>query len=337
MVEAALKIAAMPLIPWEEFMSETRLHSLLAGAACLFLAACSGEDGNVALGTLERDRVALTATANEVLVELPVPQGTFVKKGTVLAQLDPAEQQAIVAQAKAEVQKAKANLVKLENGAREEEIAKARATVAGAKAELEDADASFKRYNDLTGRGTTSQAQLDSARATRDAADATLKSAEEDLKELVAGTRQEDLDIAKAELAAATASLETQEKILSDLTITASRDGRLDNLPWNLGERVTVGSPVVVMLAGDAPYARVYVPEPHRVKVKQGDGLEVRIDGLDKPIEGTVRWISSEASFTPYYALNQTERARLMYVAEVQLPESARDLPNGVPAQVVLP
>ena len=311
-------------------MSTPRLRSVLAATVCLFAAGCYGEN-------LERDRVALTATANEVLVELPVPQGTFVKKGTVLAQLDPAEQQAIVAQAKAEVQKAKANLVKLENGARDEEIAKARAAVAGAKAELEDAQASFGRYDDLTGRGTTSQAQLDSAKAARDAADATLKSAQEQLKELVAGTRPEDLDIAKAELEAAQASLATQEKILSDLTITASRDGTLDNLPWNLGERVTVGSPVVVMLAGDAPYARVYVPEPHRVKVKQGDKLEVRIDGLDKPIEGTVRWISSEASFTPYYALNQSERARLMYVAEVQLPDSANDLPNGVPAQVVLP
>ncbi|MEE4010482.1 HlyD family efflux transporter periplasmic adaptor subunit [Roseibium sp. FZY0029] len=318
-------------------MSTARPQALLAASLSLFVAGCYGEEGNVALGNLERDRVALTATANEVLVELPVPQGTFVKKGTVLAQLDPAEQQAIVAQAKAEVQKAKANLVKLENGARQEEIAKARASVAGAKAELEDAQATFERYNDLTGRGTTSQAQLDSAKAARDAADATLQSAQEQLKELVAGTRPEDLDIAKAELEAAQASLATQEKILSDLTITASRDGTLDSLPWNLGERVTAGSPVVVMLAGDAPYARVYVPEPHRVKVKQGDKLEVRIDGLDKPIEGTVRWISSEASFTPYYALNQSERARLMYVAEVQLPDSANDLPNGVPAQVVLP
>ncbi|TYC67289.1 HlyD family efflux transporter periplasmic adaptor subunit [Stappia sp. BW2] len=318
-------------------MLTARAHAFLAASLCLFVAGCYGEEENVALGNLERDRVALTATANEVLVELPVAQGTFVKKGTVLAQLDPAEQQAIVAQAKAEVQKAKANLVKLENGAREEEIAKARAAVAGAKAELEDAQASFGRYDDLTGRGTTSQAQLDSAKAARDAADASLKSAQEQLKELVAGTRPEDLDIAKAELEAAQASLATQEKILSDLTITASRDGTLDNLPWNLGERVTAGSPVVVMLAGDAPYARVYVPEPHRIKVKQGDKLEVRIDGLDKPVEGTVRWISSEASFTPYYALNQSERARLMYVAEVQLPDSAKDLPNGVPAQVVLP
>jgi HlyD family secretion protein len=50
-----------------------------------------------------------------------------------------------------------------------------------------------------------------------------------------------------------------------------------------------------------------------------------------------VRWISSEPSFTPYYALNQSDRARLMYVAEIQLPDSAANLPNGVPAQVVLP
>lgn len=318
-------------------MFSSFLRPFIPVSVCIVLAGCYGEDGNVALGTLERDRVALTATANEVLIELPVQQGTFVQKGTVLAQLDPTEQQAVVNQARAEVQKAKANLLKLENGAREEDIAKARAEVAGSKAELVDAEATFKRYKDLTGRGTTSQAQLDSARASRDAADASLKSAEQSLQELVAGTRPEDLDIARAELAASEASLATQQKILSDLTITASRDGTLDNLPWNLGERVTVGSPVAVLLAGDAPFARVYVPEPHRIRINEGDKLQVRIDGLDKSIEGSVRWISSEASFTPYYALNQSERARLMYVAEIQLPDSANNLPNGVPAQVVLP
>lgn len=318
-------------------MPGTLFRLTILATASVLLAACNSEDGNVALGTLERDRVALTATANEVLIELPIAQGAMVKTGTVLAKLDSTQQQAVVNQARAEVQKAKANLQKLENGAREEEIAKARASVAGTKAELVEAENNFKRFKDLTGRGTTSQAQLDSARAARDAAEASVNSAIQQLKELVTGTRPEDLEIARAELAAATASLQTQEKILADLTITASRDGTLDNLPWNLGERVTIGSPVAVMLAGDAPYARVYVPEPHRVKINKGDKLQVRIDGLDEAIEGSVRWISSEPSFTPYYALNQSERARLMYVAEVQLPDSASDLPNGVPAQVELP
>lgn len=305
--------------------------------AAWFGVACDGLTGPVALGSLERDRVALTATAAEVLIALPVPQGGKVTEGTVLAQLDPTRQQAIVNEARAGVQKAQANLTKLENGARAEEIAMARANAAGARAELVEAENAFLRYSELTERGTTSQAQLDNARAVRDAAAASVASTDEQLKELEAGTRPEDLQIARAELAAAEAGLATQEQILSDLTITASRDGMLDNLPWNLGERVTIGSPVAVMLAGGAPYARIYVPEPYRIRVKEGDALYVRVDGLPTPIMGTVRWISSDPSFTPYYALNQSERARLMYVAEVELPESAADLPVGIPAQVVLP
>ncbi|WP_346898933.1 HlyD family efflux transporter periplasmic adaptor subunit [uncultured Roseibium sp.] len=303
----------------------------------LFLAACQDDGGNIALGTIERDRVALTATAAEVVIDLPVAEGSPVKKGDVLVRLDHKQQQAEVARAKAEVERAAANLEKLRNGAREEELAAAHAKVSGAKAALLEAKQSFERAQDLSSRGTASKASYDSALANRDAADASLKSAEEELRQLENGARREDLAMAEAELAAAQASLESQEKVLSDLTIEASRDGILDSLPWNLGERVTMGSPVAILLAGDAPFARVYVPEPYRVKVKQGDKLAVRIDGLDDPLEGTVRWISSEPAFTPYYALNQEQRSRLMYLAEVDLPASAESLPSGVPAQVLLP
>jgi len=73
------------------------------------------------------------------------------------------------------------------------------------------------------------------------------------------------------------------------------------------------------------------------VKIIVADKLTVHIDGLVTPIIGTVRWISSEPAFTPYFALNQEERANLMYLAEVQLPDSAADLPMGVPAQVQMP
>ena len=72
----------------------------------------------------------------------------------------------------------------------------------------------------------------------------------------------EDLTIAEAILATNIAVLASEQKKLSDLTITAKRDGILDNLPWNLGERVTAGSPVAIVLAGKAPFARVYIPEP---------------------------------------------------------------------------
>ena len=63
----------------------------------------------------------------------------------------------------------------------------------------------------------------------------------------------------------------------------------------------------------------------------------VHVDGLDKTIEGTVTWVSSEAAFTPYYALNQEDRAHLMYLAEIQLPDDYAELPSGIPVQVDLP
>jgi hypothetical protein len=63
---------------------------------------------------------------------------------------------------------------------------------------------------------------------------------------------------------------------------------------------------------GEAPYAPVYVPEPYRVKINKGDTLKVHADRLDQAFDGTLRWISSDPAFTPYYALNASDRARLM-------------------------
>jgi HlyD family secretion protein len=303
----------------------------------IFLTACDHASQNLALGTLERERIAHTATANEVVVELPVPQGTLVKKGSLLVKLDDRLQKAAVDKAAAQVAQAQANLEKLRHGARKEEVAAARANVAGARAALTESEASYARILNLKEQKLVSQSDLDKALANRDASLATLNRYEEALLELTNGAREEDLRAAEAELNSALATLAAEEKHLEDLSVVATRDGILDNLPWNLGERATVGSPLAIVLAGAAPYARIYVPEPYRVRLKVGDELMVHVDGIDTPITGRLHWIATEPAFTPYYALNQEESSRLMYRAEVQLPDNQAGLPNGVPAQVELP
>jgi HlyD family secretion protein len=303
----------------------------------LALAACDGSSGNLALGTLERDRIAHTATASEVVVELPVSPGSPVEKGSVLVKLDDTLQRAEVDRASAQLSEAVANLEKLRHGARPEEVAAARANVAGARAELIESEANYSRILNLRNQNLASQADLDKAVALRDANHAKLLNAQEALLELTNGAREEDLRAAESRVDAARAMLAREKKHLADLTVVATRDGILDNLPWNLGERVTAGSPLAIVLAGKAPFARVYVPEPYRVKLAIGDELTVRVDGLGRTIKGRLRWIATEPAFTPYFALNQEERARLMYRAEVQLPEAEAALPNGVPAQVELP
>lgn len=303
----------------------------------LLLAACGNQQVPTALGTLERDRIAHTATANEIVVARPVMQGAFIKKGTLLVQLDNTMQKAELVRAQAVLAQAQAAFEKLRNGARVEELASARANVAGARAALIESEANYLRIVNLRNKQLISQSELDKAKAARDTNQTHLRSSQEALLVLTNGAREEDLRIAEAVVVAANATLQIEQKRLDNLSVFATRDGILDSLPWNVGERVATGSVLAVVLAGDAPYASIYVPELYRVLLKVGDTLTVHVDGINKPIVGHLRWISNEAAFTPYYALNQEERSRLVYKAEVQLPPTESSLPNGLPVQVELP
>jgi HlyD family secretion protein len=245
-------------------------------------------------------------------------------------------QQAILARAKANEAKAMAYLLKLNNGERPEDIAAAQANVAQAEALFVETQKSYRRQVELVARKLASQSDLDSALASRDKALAALNSAKEEFSKLTAGSRVEDIEQAKAELDANSAEVALQTQKLAELTIVATRDGILDNLPYNLGERVSINGVVAVMLANRVPYARVYVPAPYRTQFTPGKQVNVYVDGVKNSLTGTVRWVSHEASFTPYYALTENERARLMYLAEVDLEEAAADFPSGVPAQVDL-
>jgi HlyD family secretion protein len=299
------------------------------------LAACADRGTDEALGTLERERIVLKATADEIILGQPVPEGTMVAAGTLLVQLDDARQQAVVARARAELAQASARLDELRNGARPEDVAAASARVAGARAAVVEATANFARAKTLLQQKLAAQATLDSALANRDAADAALQSAQEELLRLTNGTRPEQLAQGEAAVQAANAQLALEQERLSDLTIVATRDAWLDSLPWNIGERVAMGATVAVLLADNAPYARVYVPEPWRARLRVGDRRQVRVDGIEQPLMGRLRWIATEPAFTPYYALNASDRARLVYMAEFDL-EGGEALPTGVPAQVLL-
>jgi len=86
----------------------------------------------------------------------------------------------------------------------------------------------------------------------------------------------------------------------------------------------------VSLLVGDAPYARVFVPAPRRAALGPGAKFEVHVEGAATPFAATLRSISSEPSFTPYYALAGDDASRLVYRAELVL-DSGADLPAGLP------
>jgi len=301
----------------------------------LVLCACANDEGDVLVGTLERDRLELIAEANEPIVAIDVKEGDAVAAGTPLLRLDSRTAQARLEETTAAASVAERRLAELVKGPRAQEIQEARAALESAVSSERTAENEFARIAGLVERRLLSQSQLDNARAQRDSAVSMHKQAQARLDLLLEGTRREAIEQAEAELKQARAALTEVETSLARHTVVAPRAGTIEALPFKLGERPPVGAPVIVMLADGVPYARVYVPEPRRAQLAPGTRVQVSVDGTDRMYAGTVRFISAQAQFTPYYALTQEDRSRLSYLAEIDLTEpEARALPSGIPLQV---
>lgn len=313
-----------------------RERLVLCMIAILTLAGCGDSaSSQVALGTLERDRLELPAEANEPIVGIMVHEGEAVAKDQPLLQLDRAHAAERQAELQAAVGVARHRLTELVHGPRSDEVLEARARLEGAQSTYETASSEYKRALELVARKLISQTEVDQQRALRDRADAGRREAQAQLALLLKGTRMEQLDQARAAVREAEAELAQYEISVRRLLIRAPRAGVIEALPFKLGERPPTGAAVVVMLADGAPYARVYVPEPIRAWVKAGGQAQVRVDGVEEALAGQVRYISAQAAFTPYFALTQKDRSHLSYLAEVTLTDArAAELPAGIPVEV---
>jgi HlyD family secretion protein len=303
---------------------------------CLALAACGTDPADLpALGTLERDRIELVAEADEPIVAVLVREGDEVVAGQVLLQLEDTLLAAQSARAAGARDELRARLAEAERGPRSERIRETRARLAGAESAVKNAQAEYERARMLEQRTFESAAKSDLLRSRRDAARARRDEISATLAALEHGATSEELDQARGALAAAEALVAENEIRRTRLSVRAPRPGRVDALPFELGERPPAGAVVVILLAAEKPFARVYVPEAVRARISSGSRARVRVAGLEGELEGTVRRLSHEAAFTPYYALTQYDRGRLSYLAEVEIDgKAAADLPTGVPVEV---
>ncbi|UTA55663.1 HlyD family efflux transporter periplasmic adaptor subunit [Lysobacter soli] len=303
-------------------------------ALTLVVAGCR-DDAPQALGTLEWDRIALPAPASEKIVRIDVREGQRVKAGTPLLQLEVTRTQAQLQALQAQAQQAGEALEELEHGPRSEQIQQARANLAAAQAEAADARAYYTRLQPLGRQRLVAASDVDRARAAAGTAEGQVRAAQAALLELERGTRVEQIAQGRSAVAAAQAQAANQQATLQRLDVTAPRAGVVDSLPYRLGDEAPLGAPLAVMLVGDRPYARIYVPEPIRANVKVGDTARVFLDGRDAALQGRVRMIRSEPSFTPYYALIGEDAARLSYLAEVEITgDTGGELPAGLPVRV---
>lgn len=299
-------------------------------------AACgSASEDLTALGTLEWDRIELSAETSEAITAIAVREGQQVNAGQVILTLDPQRAQAQWAAAQGERDRAAAQLAEIRRGPRSERIEAARAQALGAEKAWQVAQSEYLRKQQLLARRLIAPQELDKVRGQRDSTAATRAATQAALEEALAGATREQLEQARAALTAADAQLRVQQLALERLIIRAPLPGRIDALPFHVGERPKAGAVLAVLLGGAAPYARVYIPEALRARLAPGQTARVFVDGVDAPFAAHVRSVESDPAYTPYFALNERDRSRLSYFAKVALEgREIAQLPAGVPVRV---
>ena len=303
-------------------------------AACALIACSPSDNSNRVVGELASDRIELTAEFSEPIVEIIVAEGEAVESGRKLLRQNDARATARLADAEALYLQSKARMDEMLRGPRSEQITAARATVEGATQDLDYRQSELSRISEIYQRGLASTEALDKDNAALDASQATLKLRLAQLEELLAGTTIEELAQAEQAVNQAEARRDAAQIDVERHVFVAPVDGVVDSRLFETGERPGIGQPVLVMLGGEQPYARVYVPELLRVQITPGTKARIFVDGLDAYIEGQVRWIASESAFTPYFALTERDRGRLSFIAKVDILEERDRLPDGVPVEV---
>ena len=171
------------------------------------------------VATLSRVDVGSTVTGR--VAQVRVMEGTQVRQGDVLVQLESDELRAALAQAVAAERQAKARLEGLRSTGR----TAAQAARAQADASLQAARASLARVQQLVAEGFYSPAQLDEARRAVDVARAQQLGAQAQLQATAdAGT---DVAQAQAQLALAQAATVAAQARLAQTTLVAPADARV--------------------------------------------------------------------------------------------------------------
>jgi len=142
----------------------------------------------------------------------------------------------------------------------------------------------------------------------------------------------------QARQAESEAGLAEVQSTLDDLTITAPSGGTIVSRFVDQGEVVAAGSPLLDLVNLDRLYLQVYVPETQIGRIRLGLPANVYTDAFpDQPFDATVKYIASEAEFTPKEVQTKDERVKLVYAVRLYFNENPdHRLTPGLPADAVI-
>ena len=314
-----------------------RLHPLLSAClAALLLTACGPSDKTSYQGYAEGEYVRVGPLQGGTIAAIPVKRGDRVSDGALLFQLDQTAEIAIQQQANAQLAEAQSHFDDLNKGLRSSELDQIKAARASAAAQVAQTSADLKRKRELFANGNISKAVLDASEAANAAAVASLREADARLVTGRLAARSDQIDAAAAAVEAAQAALDQANWQLSQREGHAPASGLVEDVYFRVGEMAGAGQPVVSLLPPANIKIRFFIPEGELARVHAGDKVKLSCDDCPKDITATVRFISSQAEFTPPVIYSENAKSKLVFMAEATPDTTPESFHPGEPVTVTL-
>lgn len=243
--------------------------------------------------------VNLSFRVSGPLVSKPVNVGDVVKKGQILARIDPNDFQVRLRNSEAQLARAQAEFQAMKAGARPEELRQLRAAVRKAEAAFRIADLEHKRFLKALKTNAVSKNVVDQKREAKNQAEEELRRAREALQIGQKGARTEDIEAKSAEIKSLRAQVQSAKDELSYTYLRAPFDGKVAATFVDNFQDVNAKQAIVRLVDNSQIEFVVDIPENLIGLAKYVTAVWVRFDAFPQhEIPAKIKEIGTEANQT---------------------------------------
>jgi membrane fusion protein (multidrug efflux system) len=268
----------------------------------------------------------VTALVSGAIIQAPVDETQVVKRGEVLAVIEPADYRLAVERARADLDQAQRKVRQYfaNDRALVAQTSARNADVARAQAELRRAEVEYNRRKSLAGAGAVSGDELTAAETTRLSAQAALAQAKANA--VAAGETQNAANILVAgadvasnpEVANARARLAQAELDLSRTVVRAPTDGVVTRSAIEVGQKVQSGASLMSIVPVQRAYVDANFKEVQLRKVKIGQPVTLTSDLYGKKVKFHGRVVGFSGGTGSAFAVIPAQNATGNWIKVVQ-------------------
>jgi HlyD family secretion protein len=230
----------------------------------------------------------ITSTIKQFLVQ----RGSKVKKGQLLAVLENADLSAAAESSRGEFDQAQAAYTTAVTSGLPQQIQKAELDAASAKSAFDAAEKVYNSRKQLFQQGALPRRELDSAEVALVAARSQNEQTQKQLADLQRVGKEQALKSAQGQRLAAEGKYHGAAAQLSYSEIKSPIDGVVTDRPLYVGDLATANQPLLTVMNISKLIAKGHIPQSEASQLKVGNPAQLKVPGMDEPIEGKVTLVS---------------------------------------------